>query len=226
MNSSSGPAAAPDGTSRRVVAAFDFDGTLTRRDSLLPYLVDLAGATRVAGALARDAAGLALMAAGRGDRDAAKAKLVSRVLGGRPWHEVAERGRVFAHRVVSEGLRPSTLERLRWHVGEGHDVVIVSAALDVYLDEVGSRLGVHAVLCTTLERDDEGRVTGRLVGGNCRGPEKASRLREHLRRETGAANVELWAYGNSSGDRELLAMADRPVRVTRQGDLRDLRTAR
>jgi phosphatidylglycerophosphatase C len=74
-------------------------------------------------------------------------------------------------------------------------------------------------LCTTLERDEHGRATGRLVGTNCRGPEKVTRLREHLQRSVGDAKVELWAYGNGSGDRELLAMADRAVRVSRRGKL-------
>jgi HAD superfamily hydrolase (TIGR01490 family) len=107
---------------------------------------------------------------------------------------------------------------LRWHASEGHEIVIVSASLDVYLAEVARQLDVTAVLCTTLEVDREtGVVTGRLVGGNCRGPEKATRLRGHL--ALGGAPAQLWAYGDSSGDRELLAMAHRAVRVTRRGQL-------
>ena len=49
--------------------------------------------------------------------------------------------------------------------------------------------------------------TGQLEGGNVRGPEKVRRVREWL----GAGEVELWAYGDSAGDRELLAAADHPV---------------
>jgi phosphatidylglycerophosphatase C len=199
------------------VAAFDFDGTLTRRDTLLPFLVDVAGPARVARAMALDAPRLARMALGRADRDAAKSDLVARVLAGYPYADVAARGRAYALRVVERGLRPSTLARLRWHVREGHDVVIVSAALDAYLHEVARLLGVATVLCTTLEVDTGGRITGRLEGGNCRGPEKIARLANHL----DGARVRLWAYGDSHGDAELLAAADHPVRVTRSGRLRD-----
>jgi phosphatidylglycerophosphatase C len=118
---------------------------------------------------------------------------------------------------VERGLAVTTRERLRWHAEQGHEVVLVSASLDVYLAEVTRRLGANALLCTTLEVDD-GKVTGRLIGGNCRGPEKAKRLRTHL----GDAPASIWAYGDSSGDRELLAMADHRFRVTRRGRLVEL----
>jgi phosphatidylglycerophosphatase C len=210
-------------TDDRVVAAFDFDGTLTRRDTLLPFLVDVVGRARVARALAAEAPRLSAMTVGRADRDAAKAALVSRVLTGMDRDALVERGRAFATRVLAHDLRGATIARLRWHADEGHDLVIVSASLDVYLNEVARQLGVDAVLCTTLEVDG-GRVTGALQGGNCRGPEKAARLVQHLEPAGGGERVKLWAYGDSSGDRELLALADHPIRVTRRGRLIDART--
>jgi phosphatidylglycerophosphatase C len=197
-----------------VVAAFDFDGTLTRRDTLLPFLVDVAGPTRVGRAIARDAGRFVSIAAGRGDRDVAKANLVARALGGMAHDVVVERGRAYARRVVDRGLRPALLERLHWHQAQGHQVVIVSASLDAYLHDIAQQLEVATVLCTTLEVDN-GVVTGRLAGGNCRGPEKAARLRPYL----SGRDVQLWAYGDSRGDDEMLAMADRALRVTRRGRL-------
>jgi HAD superfamily hydrolase (TIGR01490 family) len=197
-----------------VVAAFDFDGTLTRRDTLLPFLLEVAGPSRVGTALARDAVRFASIAAGRGDRDAAKANVVARVLGGMAHHDVADRGRAYADRVVVRALRPNLLERLRWHQSEGHHVVIVSASLDAYLHHVARQLDVATVLCTTLEVDG-GVITGRLHGGNCRGAEKAARLAPFLEHE----HVQLWAYGDSRGDDEMLALADHALRVTRRGQI-------
>jgi phosphatidylglycerophosphatase C len=101
------------------------------------------------------------------------------------------------------------LERVAWHRREGHDIVIVSASLRAYLDEVARRLGVDALLCTALEVDEHGRCTGRMTGGNCRGAEKATRLRAYLRDR----DVTLWAYGDSAGDDDMLAMADHPTRL-------------
>ena len=63
-------------------------------------------------------------------------------------------------------------------------------------------------------RTQSGRLTGRLEGANCRGPEKAQRLRAWLE-AAGLADAEVWAYGDSSGDAELLRDADHPVWVRR-----------
>jgi phosphatidylglycerophosphatase C len=193
---------------RRTVAAFDFDGTLTRRDTLLPFLASVSGWPAVAGALARASAGGI-------ERDALKERVLTRVLGGRPHGEVLAAGRRYGTTLARSGVTPAMRERLAWHRGEGHEIVIVSASLDVYLDEVGAALGV-TVLSTRLEIDADARCTGRLDGGNCRGIEKADRLRAHL----GGDEVTLWAYGDSAGDREMLAMADHAVRV-RAGRIRD-----
>jgi phosphatidylglycerophosphatase C len=55
-------------------------------------------------------------------------------------------------------------------------------------------------------------LTGRLDGLNVRASQKALRLAEIL----GPGPVELWAYGDSAGDREMLAMADHPTLVGRR----------
>ena len=194
----------------RCVAAFDFDGTIAQRDSLGPFLVRVAGATGLARALAVHSPRIVGVALGRSDRDATKEAVMMRVLGGRTADSVSGAGRGYAdHLWDRQRFRPEMMERLRWHRGEGHEIVIVSASLDSYLTPLAPRLGVDHVISTSLEVNDRGLVTGRLAGGNVRGPEKASRLRAWF----GDGPVELWAYGDSSGDDELLAMADHPTRV-------------
>ena len=197
--------------SRRVIAAFDFDGTLTRRDTLVPFLSTVAGRGPVAAALAAQAPRLVYAATGRGDRDGAKVRVLRRLLAGRAYAEVAAAGRTFGAELVRSGISAEARDRLAWHRCQGHDVAIVSASLDVYLLEVADRLGVAHVLCSTLEVDDRGRCTGLLRGRNCRGAEKVARLRPLLEGE----DTELWAYGNSGGDEEMLALAQHPVRVRR-----------
>lgn len=185
----------------RTVAAFDFDGTLTRRDTLLPYLARVAGRGRVARGLVRALPSM------RADRDAAKEQLLA-ILAGREMSDLSAHGQEYGAFLVERKIRPDMRERVAWHRREGHDIVIVSASLDVYLATVADGLGVDALLCTTLEADG-GVCTGRMLGGNCRGPAKAERLLSYL----GAGDVTLWAYGDSDGDREMLALAHHPVRV-------------
>jgi HAD superfamily hydrolase (TIGR01490 family) len=197
--------------SRRILAAFDFDGTLTRRDTLLPFLTNVAGRLAVLRALAAESAGLALAAVGRGDRDAVKERLLTRVLAGQPIEEVDAAGQAFGAELARSAITVDARERIAWHRSEGHELVIVSASLDVYLGETARVLGIDQVLCTGLVADERGRVTGQLRGANCRGPEKANRLRALF----GDDDVELWAYGNSSGDDEMLDLAHHPVRFRR-----------
>jgi len=104
-------------------------------------------------------------------------------------------------------------ERIAWHRREGHRLVIVSAALAVYLEPLGDLLRFDKVLATGLEVGPDGLLTGRLRGRNVRRAEKAIRLRDWLSTEFGQQPWELWAYGDSPGDRELLAMAHHPRRV-------------
>ncbi len=83
----------------------------------------------------------------------------------------------------------------------------------MYLAPTGAALGFDQVLATQLEVGDDGLLTGRLRGPNVRGVEKSARLRAWLAATLPDTPYRLWAYGDSAGDRELLAMADHPVRV-------------
>ncbi|HEX7639090.1 MAG TPA: HAD-IB family phosphatase, partial [Burkholderiaceae bacterium] len=85
----------------------------------------------------------------------------------------------------------------------GHRVVLASAGLDLYLEPVARALGIADLLCTRLAVRD-GRFTGELDGPDCTGPEKLRRVEALL---GGLDGIELHAYGDSAGDRELLAAA-------------------
>jgi phosphatidylglycerophosphatase C len=195
----------------RTVATFDFDGTLSRRDSLLPFLVFVRGSGAVARAVVAESRRFGRVLRGTGSRDEAKEALLTRLLSGADARELQELGQVFASRLVDRELRLSMRRRLEWHRRAGHRVVIVSASPTIYLESAGRLLGVDTVLATELEVDGHGRLTGRLSGRNCRGQEKARRLQAWLAGSGGRPSgrpQELWAYGDSQGDAEMLALAD------------------
>jgi HAD superfamily hydrolase (TIGR01490 family) len=190
------------------VAAFDFDGTLIEGDSFVPFLVSVVGRRALASALVRSTPSLAM----GGRRDVMKAALIARLLRGYPCAQLRAQGEVFATE-LSGKVRPSMIERLEWHREQGHRLAVVSASLEVYLSPFGRNLRFDGILATTLEVGADGRLTGRLNGANVRRGEKAARLRQWLAAELDGARYELWAYGDSTGDKELLAMADHPHRV-------------
>jgi phosphatidylglycerophosphatase C len=197
---------------RKTVAAFDFDGTLTRHDTLGPFLREVSGTGALLRAFLADAPRLTLAGVGAASRDDAKERMLRRLVGGRERGELAGRGREYGERIATTRMRSDMVTRLHWHAREGHEIAIVSASLDLYIERTAELLDIATVLCSRLEVDDDGRVTGKLVGGNCRGPAKLERIRERF----GADGYELWAYGDSAGDTEMLAAADHPVRVDRR----------
>lgn len=198
----------------RIVAAFDFDGTITRRDTLLPYLLRTTGPARTARALFALGLGIARSMTTEVSRDAAKEELLRRLLTGRPVAALEEAAEAFADHLVADRLRSDTLERVEAHRAAGHELVIVSASPELYVAPVARRLGFTAALGTRLEVGPDGRLTGRLLGRNCRGAEKVRRLQEWL----GEPVDLVAAYGDTRGDRELLALAgDGGVWLRRHG---------
>ncbi|BCX80915.1 phosphatidylglycerophosphatase C [Methylomarinovum caldicuralii] len=191
---------------KTTAALFDFDGTLTRGDSLLPFLRQVRGPLRLGMDFVRTSPWLAGYALKLLDNGRAKEALLARTLGGLPWEQVAEHGARFAKERIPALLRPDTLERLHWHQSQGHLCILISASLDVYLNPWAQSAGFDFCLTSVLERDRHDRVTGRLVGGNCHGAEKVRRI-DTLFAQIGRPE-KIYAYGDSPGDRAMLEQAD------------------
>ncbi len=200
---------AVDGADRRPrVVAFDVDGTLTLRDCVVPFLRRIAGGTGLTLALARRP--VALAAGGvRRDRNRLKAIATEAVFAGRPLDEVTTAARRFAAEMYEDNIRHEIAARLRVHLDAGDTVVLVSASYELYLEPLARLLGVDHVLGTRLAVDERGRLTGALDGPNCRAGEKVRRLDHWLGGQQSTRDgVHLVAYGDSTGDRELLLDAD------------------
>jgi len=198
------------------VAAFDFDGTLTRGGSVFGYLSALRGRAAVLSATAALAPRLAHAAlAGGPVADRTKELLFERVMGGVDLKRAEAVGADFALDHLESHLRPSVQQRFDWHRRRGDRVVIVSASPELYVGPAGDRLGADGVIATRLAVEGDA-LTGRYEGLNCRGDEKIRRLRLWIT-ESGEEPARLWAYGNSRGDLSMLRAADDGVNVGRLG---------
>ncbi len=197
------------------VAAFDFDGTLVKGDSFPRFLAHLLGRRRF-GLLLLMALPAMLSSYRLSGRDGAKSVLLSRTLAGLSVDAARAAAEEFARTLVAR-IRPVMAEVMAWHERQGHKRILVSASLALYLEPFGQLKGFDEVIATRLEVGSDGRLTGRMDGPNVRAEQKAIRLAEALAPDP----VEIWAYGDSAGDVEMLAMADHPVWAGRR--LRRLR---
>jgi phosphatidylglycerophosphatase C len=187
------------------VVAFDFDGTLTVRDSLTAFLRWRAGGARFTLGLIRlIPAGLSY--AFNRDRGRIKAAAIKEFLGGVTRDRLASDARAFAERHARALLRPDAVATWnRWRM-ERVRLVIVTASPSLVVAPFARGLGADALIGTELAFDAQDRVIGDLATPNCRGPEKVVRMKAAF-----GPNLQVWAaYGDTEGDTEMLAIADEP----------------
>jgi len=199
------PATMPD--TRAVVAAFDFDGTLTYRDTLGPFLIRSLGWPKFLRALFLSAPWLAAYVLRLMSNHEAKARLLQVSLAGVTQEGIAMHAQEFVHNYLSGQWQVWGLRQLVQHQKAGHRCVIVTASPRVDMHAVGKSLGVDAVLCTEMELQD-GRYTGHMATANCHGQEKVRRLQAWLAQTfTADAAPTLHAYGDTEGDLPMLRLA-------------------
>jgi HAD superfamily hydrolase (TIGR01490 family) len=190
-----------------VVAAFDFDGTLTRHDTLFPFLLHVAGPLKFSLKLVTLLPTLTLYALGLLRNDIAKVIVLRRFLANMEMATLQQLAMEFAENKLPALQRTVALQHLAWHKQQGHRCVVISASLELYLHPWANKVGFDDVLGSLLEPINNGLTSGKLLGENCFGPEKMRRLEALLGPREG---YTLYAYGDSKGDKELLSAADYP----------------
>lgn len=190
---------APEG---RPIVAFDFDGTLTIRDSFTAFLRWRAGAGGWAIGLAKMAPALAAYISDR-DRGRIKAASVREFLHGLERQALEAEAQRYADQVWDRFMRPDALACWKAWGEKGAHRVVVTASPETTVAPFARRLGAEGLLGTQLVFDTQDRVTGAFVGENCRGEEKVRRLRAAYGDDMTLAA----AYGDTSGDTEMIAIA-------------------
>lgn len=190
---------------------FDFDGTLTRRDSFFGFLRYLHG---TAGMMRILLAELPSIVRGmlKGDEGRAKQRVLKRALRGMDRNSYLKACEEFAA-TIPEIERLPVVKALDDAVKAGCHVAVVSASPADWIRPWAALHGVKEVIATEC-RSDSTETLGEFITPNCSGSEKVRRILEKwpdLKSRRNSCHVT--AYGNSSGDREMLAFADKAVKV-------------
>jgi len=188
----------------RNLAIFDLDGTITRHDTLLPF---------IAGFLWRHPwrlwrwlpclLPLLRYAAGARDRGALKSRIIQLTLGGVASAPLAAWAVRFARRLVRSGLYAEALECITAHQRNHDHLVLLSASPNLYVPEIAQALRFDACICTEVRWGADQRLDGALSSPNRRGAEKAQCVADLLAEQQPLLS---YAYGNSPADLEHLQM--------------------
>ena len=186
--------------------ACDFDGTLTTRDTLIEFIRFACGTPRFILGFLLHAPLLVLMKLGLYDNGKTKQRVFSWFFKGMAIEDFNRLCKDFAD-CSRHLLRPDVVRLLEQALAEGAEVLIVSASIDNWVRpffETEDRSREITILGTQIDIVD-GCLTGRFITPNCYGQEKVRRI---LALHPDRSAYYLTAYGDSRGDREMLAFAD------------------
>jgi phosphatidylglycerophosphatase C len=192
------------------LAVFDLDGTITRHDTLIQFILGYLKSRpwRLFGFVLSIPAAL-LYVLRLTDRGALKGSFIHWTLGGSSRRDLDAWTAIFVPRVLEHGVFKAAMDQIAEHKRNGDVLVLMSASLDFYVPAIARYLGFTDVTCTGVRWIGD-RLDGRLATQNCRGAEKARRFGELRARYPDLATV---AYGNADSDLDHLRLADRGVLV-------------
>ncbi len=194
---------------RQIVAIFDLDRTITRRPSHLAfYSAFLKAHPGKWPGIFRVVAPLLRYQLGGKDRKKLKEAFLQAFLAGRSWGEVDMFAQGFADAWLDRHANPGALERIAWHKGQGHVLVLATASYHLYVDSMAQRLGFDHVVATRIDMDGGGRITGRIDGANCWGAAKRDRVSGLLAQYDPSAHSIF--YSDELADLPLLQEVDEP----------------
>lgn len=189
---------------KQTIALFDFDGTITTKDTFVAFIKFSKGAVACYSGFLLFTPLLIAMKLRLYPNWKAKQKLFAYFFKGETIDQFEAWGCGFAT-VIDKLLRQEALGAIERHRFHAQKCYIVSASIENWIRPWADRAGFEAVIATKIEVDGNGRLTGRFSSKNCHGQEKVNRVKETI---PDFSIYKTIAYGDSNGDRALLAFAD------------------
>lgn len=191
-------------TNKEIIAAFDFDGTLTQCDTLSLFIIHTLGWCRFIGGILVLSPVIAAYLLHLISNDKAKRILFSHFFKDMDYNTFCSYGNSFSTKIESIINKPA-IEQLQEHKKHGHKIYIVSASMQEWIRPWANLYQIDKVITTMVEVNDANKLTGKFITPNCYGEEKVKRFTET---EPIRSSYYLYAYGNSGGDVPLLKFAD------------------
>lgn len=187
------------------LALFDFDGTVTYKDTFVEFMKYYRGASRFYWGMMRISPWLVGLKFGLIANWRVKERALTYFFKNEPLDKFNRVAEDFCREKLPALLKADAVEQIKAHQNQHDRVILISASAENWLRPWTEQVGIE-LLATQLEVKN-GKLTGRIKGKNCHGIEKCNRLHQLLKPKE---YEEIHAYGDTRGDREMLALAHFP----------------
>lgn len=190
---------------QKTIAFFDFDGTITNRDTMLALAVYNAGQWKFMTKMAMLSPSLVALKLNILTAQKAKQLFLKTFFGGihvEDFNRICER---FCEEIIPSLIRKDAWATIQKHISDGDEVVVVSASAENWIKHWCTTNNIRFI-ATRLEVKNN-KITGNIEGANCNGKEKVSRIKEVFNL---ADYDTIYAYGDSAGDQMMLSIATHP----------------
>jgi len=186
----------------RTIAFFDFDGTITTKDTLLEFIKFSKGRFRFYAGFALNSPWLIALKLKMISNQAAKERMLSWFFRNTPLENFEATCDRFATSILPGLIRPKAMQEIAMLKEKGVPVVVVSASPENWIRPWTGPNSID-LIATKLEINNT-KLTGRIQGRNCHGTEKVDRINQSFELSTYST---IYAYGDSSGDKPMLRLA-------------------
>jgi phosphatidylglycerophosphatase C len=186
------------------IAFFDFDGTITKRDSLPEIIKFIKGRFAFYAGIILNTQWLLAYRMNLISAEMLKEKVLSYFFSGMPENIFQEQCDLFADSKLLRIIRPEAVAEMDRLRKEGFEMVIVSASAENWIRNFAKRMSLQ--LIATRLQVKNGLITGKIEGMNCKGEEKVIRIKEKWDL---TSYKEIYVYGDSPADKPMMAQATR-----------------
>jgi phosphatidylglycerophosphatase C len=188
------------------IAFFDFDGTITTKDTLLEFIRFSRGDFRLRWGFLVNSPWLIAMKLKIISNQAAKERILTYFFAQRSLSAFDRQCDAFSRDVLPGLIRPKALGEINRLLAADATVVIVSASPENWIHQWAAGIGAGLIatrLAVNTDRKGDIRLTGHIEGANCHGEEKVNRIRQRFALPD---YLEIFTYGDSTGDKPMLRL--------------------
>lgn len=199
---SSAEAAVSASPHTRTLVLFDFDGTITTKDTLIEFVLFYRGRKNYLLGMLMLAPVMALYALKLIPNWKAKQFFLTRFFRGEKLEHFNRQCFLFSTNVLPSLIRRGAQATIDRYKSENATIAVVSASAENW---VKPWCDLHGLVCLATRLETNGEIiTGRINGRNCYGDEKVCRITEHFNITSFRRII---AYGDSTGDKQMMELA-------------------